>query len=143
MTKRTEVTWNTDANGMLLGARAHDGLIADLSYSKNLLSVRVKRVAGDFVLFEFDEVTELNLTFWEGSILSEVFAWKLDAFAGDASLSSENAWKFLYRERAVDLTREVERTIKKKPKSMLIHLLCSYGGEIAAICNRVTIYQES
>ena len=142
MTEKTEIPWKTDADGMLLGAHAHDGQIIDLSYSKGLLSFEVERLSGDIVQFEIDGVTELNLALWEGTILSEIFVWKISTSAEHVSVSMLNAWEFLYRERAVDLELEVRRAAKKRAELFLVHVSCSYGGEIAAICNRIAIYEK-
>jgi hypothetical protein len=142
MSNKTEIPWRTDEAGMLLGARVHDGQITDLSYSKGLLSFRLERQSGSIILLELNGITELNSIFWEGTIVSEFFVWKISSSTEQVSLGLASAWEFLYRQRVVDLELEVKRAVKKRSESYLVHILCSYGGEFAAICNRVSIYEE-
>jgi hypothetical protein len=141
MIKKNEILWKTDSAGMVLGARAHDGILTSISLSENELSFHVKRLSGDTVLFELKGIGEFNIKLCDGAILSEVYAWKISSFPENAWVVPDNAWNVLYQERVRDVRSVAEQISRKRPTSLLIHVTCSYGGAIAVVCDRFSIYE--
>jgi hypothetical protein len=142
MTRDNKLIWKTNSVGIIQGAAVHDSHLIDLVRSSHGLSFRAKRVTGDTVLFELEDLNILKLELWEGVIISEIYAWNVTEYPENSWVDPDNAWNLLFSDRAYDTKGEAEKLIKERPKSLLVHVACSYGGVVVAVCSRLSIYED-
>jgi hypothetical protein len=143
--KKSKLSWKTDENGRVLRAHIHDGQLVGVSFSdKDTLSFRIHRVDGGEVLIDLNSPEDMTLELWNGAIVSECFIWKVDSVPPSSWKIPDSGWNALYGSRCKpeDIKTQAEKIIKKAPESFLVQLACSYGGGAAAVCSRVSIYEE-
>ena len=143
--KKHELSWKADENGIMLGARVHDGVIIGLSIINKSVSIQVQRLDSGIVEFELGDTEEWNLTsLCNGSIISTIFVWKNDSVPESTWEIPDSGWNVLYgsrfrKESARNVAKEI---IQKFHGYYLIHFSCSYGGDIAAVCKRISVYED-
>jgi hypothetical protein len=143
----SQLQWRTDKDGMLLGPRAHDGTIHGLDYGEDeSLVLRVRRTGGDFVAIKVSGVKHVGVVqFRSGAIVSEIFAWKLRDFSNEIRDVPDGPWNVLFAGdlKFHDVQKAAERLIETWPDCYLLHVLCSYGGTLAALGSSIVIEDVS
>jgi hypothetical protein len=139
---KSEIAWRTDENGMLLGDRAHDSSLIKFVVSETSLEFGMRRLSGDLVTVELYGVGEFSVVeLWKGAIVSEFWVWKV-GLVPEASWSiPDSAWNILFSNRLRDAKREAAKIALARPESFLVQLACSYGGAVAAVCDRIGVFE--
>lgn len=107
------------------------------------LTICVDAGGGRNIVFILDGVKETNLTVWSGSIISEIIIWKV----ADLSTAREEVfgaiWKSVFDRQLFDrdIDRAAQNIVARDPNSFVFVLLCSYGGTIACVADRVSVFQ--
>jgi hypothetical protein len=144
---KSEISWQTDAAGMVIGDGGHDGHLFALSYSDGEnLRFLIRRLSGGCVEYELQGVGHLGIVgFRNGAIFGEAFVWKLGDLASKSLDGMYSAVRALFGHdlRAPDAQKEVEKLIRRSPELFFVYAGCAYGGEIAATCERVRIFEMS
>src|SRR5262245_52904345 len=98
---KSEVPWRIDENGMLLGARIHDGAVVRLAVVDNVsLELAVRRLSGDVVMIRLLGLREFNLReMWNGAIVSELFVWKVGSVPDEHWSIPDGGWNTLFAHR--------------------------------------------
>ena len=141
---KSEISWQTDENGMLLGARAHDSTLVKFVASEASLEFQMRRLSGDIVTVELYDAREFNVVdLWNGAIVSEFWVWKVASVPKASWSVPDSAWNVLFSNRlsTPDAMREAAKIAVARPDAFLVQLACSYGGAVAAVCNRIGVFQ--
>jgi hypothetical protein len=143
----SEIAWQTDQNGMLTGARIHDSRLVSLAVIDELqMELKFRRLSGDLVMVALNGLHEFNLLqIWHGAIVSEVFVWQVGSVPDAAWDVPDSAWNVLFAERlrSPDKRLAVEKIVRAHPRAFLVQLACSYGGNVAAVCESVRAFEIS
>jgi len=144
---RTEIPWKTDAAGMMIGARAHDGHLFALSYldHDNLL-IKVRRASADLVEIKLQGVRDVGIVgFRNGAILADAFVWRLGKLSSANLDGMHGATRALFGHDLPppDANAEVQKLIRTCPELFFAYFSCSYGGEVAATCEQVRVFEEA
>lgn len=141
---RSELSWTTDKNGNVLGARVHDGKIIGISISDETLSLEVRRVDGSLVIFELKGTEEWKLEFCNGTIVCDIYAWKVGSFPESGWKIPDYGWNALYGSRYKSDTKgRAEEIIRKMPDYFLVQFSGpSQGEDITAICKNMSVYED-
>lgn len=141
--KKSELSWKTGKDGIVLGARVHDGQIISISITDNEALIKIRRLDSSVVVFELNGVDEWNLEFCNGSIVSTIFIWGVSFLSEDSLEIPDSGWNMLYKSRykIEDIRNRIKRIVRDTPQSSLIHFSCSYGGDIVATCKQVSVYE--
>ena len=129
-----------DIHGMILGPAIHDSTLTAFSLSQPAgLDASFRRVSGEIVRAHFANIHEINfVNVRQQMIVSEIWAWKLET-APIALIIEDSAWRILFLGYVAfaDIEKEIARRVKKYPGALLVQISSSYGGTIAAICERI------
>src|SRR6516162_3336556 len=140
-----DLEWRTDASGMILGARVHDGSLTmfKLLQAKGI-TIEIQRLSGERVIFALSGLGEWSvLELRNGAIVSEAFAWRVPAVPETTWRTGDSGWSALFRNllpesdargRAADIVRQ-------RPNSWLFQMGFAYGGNLAAVCDRIALMQ--
>ena len=142
---RSEIAWRADENGMLLGAPVHDGHLIRLLVSDGLLEFGIRNLSGDLFTVELSDLGEFIVReLWNGAIVSEFWVWNVRSVPEATWQIPDSAWNVLFsnRVRALDARRkEAGKIALAKPEAFLVQLACSYGGDMAAVCGRIRVFE--
>jgi hypothetical protein len=141
---KAPVPWTTDTNGQLRGVAVHDGSLLDFHASTDRQSYVIKAQSSEIVEVELIGVLDFNVVkFWQGAIVSEIFAWKLDEVPAQIWALADGAWNTLFDGRGSPehAKRTAKRWTESMPEAYLFQMLCSYGGAFAAVCSEIAVYQ--
>jgi hypothetical protein len=141
---KSEVAWRTDENGMLLGVPMHDGSLVKFVMTKESLEFGIRALSGEFVTVELAGLGQFTLReLWDFPIVSEFWVWKVGLVPEGWNIP-DGPWNVLFanRMRTSDARREATKIAETRPDSFLVQLACSYGGEVAAICDRIRIFEN-
>src|SRR5215216_6010523 len=139
-TMKSEIAWRADENGMLLGARVHDSHLVKLAVSEQSLEFDMCRLSGEIVTVELLGVGEFTLReLWNGAIVSEFWVWKVGSVPEVSWSIPDAAWNVLFSSRLkpADAKSAAAKIVQARPDSFLVQLACSYGGTMAAVCDRI------
>jgi hypothetical protein len=141
-----ELSWTTDENGMLLGARVHDSQIIRFMFAESVgVQLEMRRSNGEMVALELSGLTNLNVvSLWSGAIVSEIFVWEVGSVPEICWDISDSAWNVLFAGQVASMgarKAEAEKIAHNRPGALLVQLACSYGGTFAAVCDRVAVYE--
>jgi hypothetical protein len=143
----TEIPWRTDEHGMLLGARVHDANLVKLIVSEERLVFGIRRLSGELVTIELLGPSQFTVQeLWNGAIVSEFWVWKVGSVPEMSWSRPDGPWKVLFsnnRRSPPDARREAAKIAETRPDAFLVQLGCSYGGAVAAICDRIRIFENS
>jgi hypothetical protein len=143
---KSEIAWQTDENGMLLGVRAHDSTLVKFVVSEAKLEFGMRRLSGDIVGVELSGVREFSVVeLWNGAIVSEFWVWNVHSVPETSWSTPDSAWNVLFSNRmsVSDAKREAAKIALARPKAFLVQLACSYGGAVAAVCDRIGVFEIS
>jgi hypothetical protein len=142
---RSEIAWRTDENGMMLGLRVHDGHLLKLVASNACLEFVMRGVSNETFTVELSDLGEFIVReLWNGAIVSEFWVWNVRSVPEATWQIPDSAWNALFsnRVRALDARRkEAEKIALAKPEAFLVQLACSYGGDVAAVCGRIRVFE--
>ena len=142
---RTEIAWRADENGMLLGPAVHDSRLIKLLVSEESLEFGMRRLSGDVVTVELRGVQDFTMReMWNGAIVSEFWAWKVDSVPEALWGIPDSAWNVFFSNRMgiEDAKRAAARIARARPESYLVQLACSYGGAVVAVCDRIAVFEH-
>ena len=141
----SEIAWRTDQNGMLIGARIHDSRLVSLAIiSEVRMELKFRRLSGELVMLVLNGLHEFNVVeMWDGAIASELFVWNVGSVPDEAWNVPDSAWNVLFtkRLRPQDDRRAVKKIVEAHPDAFLVQLACSYGGNIAAVCEAIRAFE--
>ena len=129
---------------MLLGARVHDSHLLNVMISEGTLKFGMRRLSGDVVAVELFGLGEFTIReLWNGAIVSELWVWKLRSVPDSCWNIPDAAWNILFSHRlkVPDAKREAAKIALARPESFLVQLACSYGGNVAAVCDRIGVFE--
>jgi hypothetical protein len=141
---KSEIAWRADENGMLLGARVHDSHLIKLVVSDAGLEFGMRRISGDIVTVELSGLAELTVReLWNGAIVSEFWIWNVGSVPEACWSIPDSGWNVIFSKRLKmeDAKREAAKIALARPESFLVHLACSYGGAVAAVCDRIGVFE--
>ena len=144
MTK-SKVEWTTDAGGQLRLGGIHDGNLVELLFKEGFLSFRVQGVDGGILLFELKGLTNLKLGLLGGAILNDLWIWNVNAVPESLLKYGDAGWNFLLSDQGSPSTRineQAQKIIKRNHAALFLQIECSYGENIAAICDSIDIYHD-
>ncbi len=129
-----------DQYGQITGCGIHDAVVQAFNFAiDDRFDICLRDASGkdrwmflrDVALIGFKDLVN-------GTILSEVFCWKLDASSAKHIETSE-AWRVLFGGNYVegDLQSLVFKSQERYATQFLVFFESSYGGTIAAICREV------
>jgi hypothetical protein len=143
---KSEIAWRTDEHGMLLGARVHDASLVKLMITEESLEFGIRRLSGDFVTVELAGLGQFTVQgLWNGAIISEFWVWKVGSVPERSWSIPDGPWNALFstnRSKPSDARREAAKIAETRPDSFLVQLACSYGGELAAICDHIRVFEN-
>jgi hypothetical protein len=142
----TEIPWRTDEHGILLGARVHDATLVKLVISKERLVFVMRRLSGELVTVELLGLGTFTIQeLWDMPIISEFWVWNVGAVPETGWSVPDGPWNVLFstnRMYPADARREAAKIAEVRPDAFLVQLTCSYGGAVAAICDRIRILEN-
>jgi hypothetical protein len=141
---RLEIAWRTDERGMLLGAPMHDGTLVEFVMAKERLAFGIRALSGEFITVELAGLGQFTVReLWDFPIVSEFWVWKVGLVPESWNIP-DGPWNVLLasRMRNSDARREATKIAETRPDSFLVQLTCSYGGEAAAICDRIRVLEN-
>lgn len=140
------VDWTTDDAGRMIGFSSHDARMVGLEWDQmSYLRIKLAPVSGEVNTVELRDLEMVTLNeVWNGAILLDVSAWPVTAVPETVWNVSDGAWHVLLsgRTHRSDERSVADRLIKRKPSAFLVHFSFSYGGDIAAICEKITVSTE-
>jgi len=146
---KDEITLSVDGAGIIVGLGVHDGSLYEfaVSESSSLLHFGISRFSGGRVALDLFGVTELTVAeLWEGPIVSEVFRWEVGAVPESCWEIPDSGWNALFAGKIPSLALRKEAALKiahEKPDSSLVLVEFSYGGSVAAVCDRLAAYEAT
>ncbi|HUI96914.1 MAG TPA: hypothetical protein VLX44_14240 [Xanthobacteraceae bacterium] len=142
----TEIPWRTDEHGILLGARVHDATLVKLIISKERLVFVMRRLSDELVTVELLGLRTFTIQeLWDMPIVSEFWVWKVGSVAEAGWSVPDGPWNILFsptRSKPPYARREAAKIAEARPDAFLVQLTCSYGGAVAAICDRVRVLEN-
>jgi hypothetical protein len=141
---KSEIAWRADENGMLPGARAHDSTLVKFVVSETSLEFGMRRLSGDIVTVELFGAGEFSVVeLWSHAIVSEFWVWNVGSVPEAQWNAPGMAWNLLLSNRLglSDAKREAAKVALARPESFLVQLACSYGGAVAAVCDRIRVFE--
>ncbi|MEJ0028671.1 MAG: hypothetical protein WDN01_21815 [Rhizomicrobium sp.] len=147
MTMRTEIAWTTDPQGLLLGARYHDGNLCDFGFSGDgIFRFGIAPVGGGRTEIVLRNVRHFGFQdFVDGGILNDIRIHRLGAMPELLWDADDNPWRVLFCYlHDVDRIRPVAaQLIAAEPDMMLVSIDGSFGGNFAALCGAVAVFGET
>jgi hypothetical protein len=140
--RRKPIDWSTDEAGMIVGVRAHDGFIRSVSISTTAISLVVERQDASRAELVFGGVSKFGMRLQNGAILADLFAWKLGDIASPSLPQLYSPKLALFASSLPPEEAEISFTklAKQFPDRTLAYVSCSYGGELAAICESLEAF---
>ncbi|MGH6846355.1 MAG: hypothetical protein ACREC0_02625 [Methylocella sp.] len=136
------IQWRTNPDGMLAVAGVHDGHVDQLRYDETSLHLGIRQPTGARIELTLSGAQEANLTLWNGSIVSEIYIWRV----GDVPVGAapDAGWNALFADILSEKDRlsAAEKIVNRNPNAYLFQLDCSYGGSIACIADGVSVSAE-
>ena len=140
-----DLEWRTDASGMVLGARVHDGSLTMFKVAEaEGVTIEIRRLSGERVIFALSGIGEWSvLELRNGAIVSEAFAWRTPAVPDTTWQTGDSGWSALFRGLLPegDARRRAAHIVRQRPNSWLFQMGFAYGGNFAAVCDRIAIQQ--
>ena len=138
----TETRWQTDDSGMLRGVRYHDGVLESLDYTAgDRIRLRIRATSGELLFVEVAGLADVFVELWSGNIISDIFVRPIAAVPLAPGIS-DGPWNTLLRGRVKsenDASQRARNIALRFPDHHFLHVLCSYGGVLAAVGQSVTI----
>lgn len=141
-----ESTVRFNANAMAMCDTVHDALIHEFKYTLGgrfqfclKLPSRQKRR-----WIFFNDVSAIGFRdLIQGTIVSEVFSWRLSD-PRSMELAPNTAWRVLLGENYHEgqLPELVARLASQHAREILVYVESSYGGSIAAICGEILTAED-
>lgn len=141
-----KIDWTTDSTGMMRGFSYHDSSLIGLELFENRylrLTLSTPESLVKLELADLDTVTLEDV--WNVPIVSDIFAWPVGAVPTAVWDNSDGPWYVLLSGRTRDAEKikaEAARIIKRRPEAFLVQILSSYGGTIAAVCEKISVWTE-
>lgn len=140
-----EIKWSTQADGSLIGPAIHDGVIVGLELIQDQrLCLHVKNLLNVVVRLELLGIREFTLVeLWNSAIVSDMYVWQARSVPDVMWQVPDGGWNALLRTRtdATNVAGVAGRIAARQPEPLLVLIDCSYGGQLAAVCKRLTITQ--
>jgi len=132
------IHWERDVSGVVQGPGLHDGNLSGIAMkSDKILVIMAKNYKGERLHIELTNVTALRVTnFLEGNIIGNIWFWKIHEI-------SKDKWGKLYEYHLTSHNRvdDLQKIIAQNQNSHFFMLDSSYGAEIYATCNGMSMYQ--
>ena len=132
----SDISWSTNDRGSITGAPLHDATVQGLSFAHNQsLSLSFSKPSQETYIMELTGLKQIGIIqFRNGAILSDVLAWPCK----DAPVAlgvPDGPWNLLFGGDlcAEDVTKAADKTRRSEPDAILLQVLCSYGGALAAL----------
>jgi hypothetical protein len=143
---RTEIDWRVDENGMLLGLDVHDGHLMKLVASDTCLEFVMRGFSNEIFTVELSDLGEFNVReLWNGTIVAYFWVWKVHSVPEVTWSIPDSGWNVLFSNRITELgakRRAAEKIAQARPEAFLVKFDSSYGGEVAAVCGRIRVFQD-
>jgi len=144
---RRTLEWKSDEFGRALIPGAHDGRLLRYCYSEEQQSLEIKLASptGRRVEVELQGVVEVNFRdLCNGSITSSLFLWNVRLLPEGTWSAPNSGWGLLFGSRyaSADVREVAARIGLRYPKAHFVQLECSYGGALAAVCQKVALYSD-
>ncbi len=140
-----QIEWQTDSDGMLIGAPIHDSNVVALTITRENIAIDAQSASGRVVQLRLDGVEELRIEeLWEAPIILTAFVWKVDRVPESSWQTPNGGWNALFRNKINEnsFRDEAVKIVAKKPELYLFLLDFSYGGQIAATCRGLTVFDK-
>jgi len=130
-----------DRDGRVRCRGIHDAMLLALKIEKDE-RIQIETAADTVNLsISLRGVVEFNVSnMCNGSIILDLFCWNVSEVPSNIEIY-DNAWNILYssRYKAEDINYLAKKKMELFPDKFLVHLSCSYGGDLAAICKNIEI----
>lgn len=141
-----KIDWTIDSTGQMRGFSYHDGSLETLEWvKKRYIRMRIAAVDGSISVVELCDLDTVALQLWEGAIISDLFAWSIDAVPDVQWNTNDGAWHALLSGRTgrSDKRSAAAEIVKRKPTAFLVQVLTSYGGTMAVVCESINVSKET
>ncbi len=136
------IQWQTNPDGMLAVAGIHDGHVDQLRYDGTSLNVWIRQPTGARIDLVLQGTQEADLKLWNGSIVSEIYIWRVsDVPVGAAP---DAGWNALFADMLLEKDRQnaAAKIVSRNPDAYLFQLDCSYGVTMACVADSVAVSAE-
>jgi hypothetical protein len=138
----TQLPWHQDEHVRMLGLKIHDGRMIDLSViHMNKLSFSVRGVDNTITMVEIVGVGDFSISIVNWPIVSELWVWNVCAVPEQYMDNEDYGWNLLYSSLSDTKTRAA-KVMRERPASSLFLLGTVYGGTLAAVCDRINVFEE-
>jgi hypothetical protein len=138
------VSWSTDAHGDLRGVSFHDGTIVGSSVTEAAIVFLVRNTSDDVVKFTLSGVHAFTMrNLCSGAIVGDICVWPSKQVPESEWMARDGVWPVLLKERVTDggVRGEAQRLVDAYPDALMLQILCSYGGDFAALCDRFDVQE--
>lgn len=136
-----EITWRSDSDGMLVGARAHDSNLISLEFiDRDRFVLSLKRVDGTMVELSYKGVQEISVGhIWEGSIVTEIFIWSVGNVPHSSAV--DVGWNALLHARTYpnEIDTKVKNIVGRDNLQFLSIIGFAHGTSTALVCKSLRI----
>jgi hypothetical protein len=130
-----------DQYGQIRGSGIHDAVVQAFRFvMDDHFDICLRDSSGQERWLLLRGVTKIGFKdLVNGTIVSEVFCWKLETTTTGGNVLPTEAWRVLFGENYIEKDFEglVATTQEQHAMQLLVLLESSYGGSIAAICHEV------
>jgi hypothetical protein len=107
----------------------------------------MRGLSNEIFTVELSDLGDFNIReLWNGTIVAYFWVWNVRSAPEVAWSIPDSAWNVLFFNRITELEakrREAERIAQAWPEAFLVKFDSSYGGEVAAVCGRIRVFQET
>jgi hypothetical protein len=139
MTQRREIPWQTNANGMLINARYHDGRLLEFAATRDgQFRFGIEPEGGGWTDIELEGVGTYGFQdLTDGNIVVDVWIHRVRETEPDWEV-----WRVLHSHihDRNEVRRAAEHIIQKHPDDLVFGIDTAYGGSFAAMCARVCVF---
>jgi len=141
-----KIDWTTDKAGLIQGFSYHDYKLVRLKWLDSRYLRLTLSGSDGITIVEFgglDTVTAQDIL--DGTIVSDIFVWPVKAVPETVWETIGGAWSVLLsgRTHRADKKSVAAQIMKRKPSAFLVQVLNSYGGAIAAVCEKIEVSTEA
>ena len=123
--------------------RYHDGALEGLEYAAaDQITLRIRATSSELLTVKVTGLIDVFVELGVGNIVSDIFIWRLNEVPLAVSVP-DGPWNTLFRGRArlEEDINSLSGTMKRHhPDCHFLHVLCSYGGTLAAVGRSIEIY---
>lgn len=137
---------NVNADGQVTNLRIHDAVLTAFSYEDGAaLTLRVRREDGTRAKIIFRGVGEVGTNYFRApAIISDIYAWSPSQTPPTALTGTHGVWNVFFAGElsSESLERAARGVIDRNGHRYIVLVECSYGGVLAAVCDRIDLIED-